>query len=170
MVWAMHAKVRKHAADDWFIFCREVYQCPLFTDFQLIGGISATVEIDESKFSKMKGKENMNELWVLGGIERGTNKCFFRVVLRRTKDCLLAVIKERTLLGSIINSDSWKEYDMLNVENFEHLRVNHSSQYLCPETGTHSNTIEAMWSRIKCPLRNTPHRVSEFDSSLYEYI
>lgn len=65
-----------------------------------------TVEIDESKFGKMKygrGKPVKGQ-WVFGGVATGTNKCFFRVVERRTKEELLAVIKEWVLPGSTIIS------------------------------------------------------------------
>ncbi|GFY16478.1 mitotic-spindle organizing protein 2A [Trichonephila clavipes] len=71
-----------------------------------IGGVDAIVEVDESKFGKMKyGKGRpVNGKWVFGGTERNSNKCFFRVVPCRKKECLLAVIKEWVLPGTTIIS------------------------------------------------------------------
>lgn len=165
-------KVGDHAATDWYSMCREVCQCVLATEFQPIGGKGVTVEIDESKFGKMKyGKGRyVKGLWVFGGVERGTNKCFFRVVEFRSKECLLTVIKECILPGTSIISDCWKAYDCLEDEGFKHERVNHSLTYVCPETGAHTNTIEALWSAIKRDLRKTPHKAGEFDSYLAEYM
>ena len=44
-----------------------------------LGGYSKIVEIDESVFGKMKyGRGRpVNGKWVFGGIEKGSNKCFF---------------------------------------------------------------------------------------------
>ncbi|GFY19917.1 mitotic-spindle organizing protein 2A [Trichonephila clavipes] len=107
-----------------------------------IGGVNVIVEIDESKFGKMKyGKgKPVDGKWVFGGIERGTNRCFFRVVERRTKEELLCVIKEWVLPGN-------------------------------PDTGAHTNSIEGTWSAIKRFLRNhTSHAEGMFDHYLEEYL
>ena len=59
-----------------------------------LGGKSVIVEIDESKFGKTKygGNRPVDGQWIFGGIERGTNKCFFKVVDKRNKDTLLPII------------------------------------------------------------------------------
>ena len=43
------------------------------------GGVNV-VEINESKIGEMKYRRGkpVNRQWVFGGIERGTNKCFFQ--------------------------------------------------------------------------------------------
>ncbi|GFW71707.1 mitotic-spindle organizing protein 2A [Trichonephila clavipes] len=74
-----------------------------------LGGEEKIVEIDESMFGKMKyGKgKPVNGQWVFGGVERNSNKCFFRVVPNTTKEELLSVIKEWVVPGSVIISDCW---------------------------------------------------------------
>jgi transposase-like protein len=62
---------------------------------------------------------------VFGGVERGTGRLFMVPVEKRDKETLLAVIKHWILPGSTIYSDSWKAYDCLGKEGFEHLKVNH---------------------------------------------
>jgi hypothetical protein len=71
--------------------------------------------------------------WVLGGVERGSNKCFLWVVEQRDKDTLVTIIKASVLPGTTIISDCWRSYDTLKDENFEHLTVNHSREYKNPE-------------------------------------
>ncbi|GFW18360.1 putative isxo2-like transposase domain protein [Trichonephila clavipes] len=109
------------------------------------------VEIDESLFGKMKyGKgKPVNGQWVLGGVERNSNKCFVRVVPNQTKEELLSVIKEWVVPGSIINLDCWKAYNCLLHEGYQHLQVNHSLTFMDPKTGAHTNSIEGTCSAIK---------------------
>lgn len=44
------------------------------------------------------------------------------------------------------------------------------SKYVNPEKSAHTNTIEAMWSGIKCALQNTPHKAGKFGDYLGEYM
>ncbi|GFS49689.1 mitotic-spindle organizing protein 2A [Trichonephila inaurata madagascariensis] len=127
-------------------------------------------KIDESLFGKMKyGKRKpVKGQWVFGGVERNSNKCFFRVVPNRTKEELLSVIKEWVVPGSVIISDCWKAYNCLSHEEYQHLRVNPSLTFKDPETDDHTNSIEVTWSVIKRSLRN--HVEGEFDHYLAEYI
>ncbi|GFX23091.1 mitotic-spindle organizing protein 2A [Trichonephila clavipes] len=157
----------------WFMFCREVCMNAVVNDSVKIGGVNVIVEIDESKFGKMtygKGKPGDGK-WVFGGIERGTNRCFLRVVERRTKEELLCVIKEWVRPGNTIISDCWKAYKCFSDEGFKHLEVNHSVCFKDPDTGAHTNLIEGTWSAIKRCLRNhTSHAEGMFDHYLAEYI
>ncbi|GFW45406.1 DDE_Tnp_IS1595 domain-containing protein [Trichonephila clavipes] len=72
-------KLNKNTVIDWFMFCREVCMNAVVNESVKIGGVNVIVEIDESKFGKMKyGKgKPVDGKWVFGGIERGTNRCFF---------------------------------------------------------------------------------------------
>lgn len=68
-----------HTRVDWKNFAREVCLCILKQDSERIGGPGKHVEIDESKFGKRKyhrGKR-VDGVWVFGGIERESKKCFF---------------------------------------------------------------------------------------------
>ena len=62
---------------------------------------------------------------------------------------LLSVIKEYVHPGSIIISDCWKAYDCLEKEGFHHLTVNHSINFVDPQTHAHNNTIERRWRDTK---------------------
>ena len=58
-------------------------------------------------------------------------------------------------IGTTIISDCWRSYDCLNEEDFEHLTVNHSLNFVDPETGAHTQNIESLWWQIKHPLPDT---------------
>ncbi|XP_073996842.1 uncharacterized protein isoform X1 [Rhodnius prolixus] len=156
---------------DWRSFYREVCMEIVLNESSMLGGFGKIVEIDESKFGKKKYNRGKHEngRWVFGGVERGSNKCFFRVVETRDKGTLLDVIKTFILPGSTIYSDCWKSYDCLEDEGFQDLKVNHSLNFKDPETGVHNNAIEGTWSSIK---RQLPRRTTtgQFDSYLAEYM
>lgn len=101
-----------------------------------IGGEGMVVEIDEAKIGKRKynrGRE-ISGTWIFG-FERHTGKVFIVPVPNRTRETLLNVIKQWILPGTTIMSDMWRAYDCLNNEGFTHLRVNHSLNFVDPDTG-----------------------------------
>ena len=68
----------------------------------LIGGAGKTVEIDESKFGKMKYQRGryIEGQWIFGGICHETKACFLVPVERRDKDTLLPIIRTHILPGT----------------------------------------------------------------------
>ena len=76
----------------------------------------------------------MDGQWVFDGIERGMDKCIFKVVDKRNKGTLLPIIRDWVLPGSIIISDCWKAYDCLKDHDYGILHVNHSLYYKQLET------------------------------------
>lgn len=171
------ARVNKNTVTDWMNFCREVCMCICVHESSSLGGEGKIVEIDESLFGKRKynrGKR-VNGKWVFGGVERGSNECFFEVVGDRTKETLLEIIKRRILPGTEVISDYWRAYNCLQHEGYRKLRVNHKLHFKDPVTGAHTNTIEGLWSWIKRSLRGI-RRVrgnageDEYDPYLAEFM
>ncbi|CAC5426638.1 unnamed protein product [Mytilus coruscus] len=156
---------------DWYNYCREVCIEILKTDSEKIGGDSVIVEIDESKFGKRKyhkGRQVEGQ-WVFGGIERDSKKSFFATVENRTKETLLKLIKDNIKPGTTIISDCWKAYDCLGSEGFEHLKVNHSVNFVDPETGAHTNTIESTWRALKNHYQKYGTVKSLYDTDFSQY-
>ncbi|GFW83937.1 DDE_Tnp_IS1595 domain-containing protein [Trichonephila clavipes] len=89
---------------------------------------------------------------VFGGVERGSGKLFLVAVHNRTKETLLALIKEWIRPRRTVDSDCWKSYDCLAEENYVHLTVNHSYCFVDLVTQWHTNTIESVWRHIKASL------------------
>ena len=159
-----HLGLSKSTVTDWLNFCREVCMVCIEGQSRMIGGFGKIVEIDESKFVKRKyhrGKAKKCKDWVLGGICRETGECFMRIVPNRSKETLQKYIRKYVKPGSVIITDCWAAYTDIKemVDNdgneleYDHYTVNHSSEYVDPVTGAHTNTIEGMWAHVKrsCP-------------------
>ena len=141
----------KPTINDWASFCREVIVNWVFNKCGKIGGPGKTVEIDESKFGRRKYNVGrvVEGQWVFGGICRETRESFMVPVPDRTGDTLLAIIRENIEPGITIISDCWRAYDCLESEGYKHLKVNHSLNFVDPDTGAHTNTIERRWRDVK---------------------
>jgi len=102
-----------------------------------LGGPGCVVEIDEAKIGhrKYNRRRLLKGTWIFGGYERGSKKIFILPVEDRTEQTLLACIKEWIVPGTTVVSDCWKSYNCLNSEGFQHLTVNHSYNFVDPDTG-----------------------------------
>ena len=152
---------------DWYNFAREVCDTILQkTENNIIGGPGIVVEIDESKFGKRKFHKGrrVDGVWVFGGIERDSKKCFFTTVEDRKADTLVTIIKQHIKPGTTIISDCWKAYSSLNSEGFTHLTVNHSVNFVDPDSGAHTNTIESTWRALKKSLPRNGTQKTLYDS------
>ena len=139
-----------------------------------IGGPGIIVEIDESKFGKRKyHKGKMVEgVWIVGGVERTTNcRLFAERVTKRDEETLLDVIERNVLPGSIIHTDMWKGYNLISSKlDIIHKTVNHSKNFVNPETGTHTNTIEGTWNGIKIHVPGRARHKEKVDNHISEFI
>ena len=59
------------------------------------------------------------------------------------------MLKKYVAVGSIIHSDCWKGYANLDQQGYTHFTVNHSKNFVDPESGAHPNSIEGMWQKMK---------------------
>ena len=91
-------------------------------------------------------------------------------VERRDKETLIPIITERIANGTTIMSDCWKSYDCLSTMDFEHLTVNHSYNFVDPNTEAHTQNIENLWWQIKRQLPETYTRHEQLNLHLSEYI
>ena len=101
--------------------------------------------------------------WIFGGICRETKACFLVQVERRDKDTLLPIIRTRILPGTRVMSDMRKAYDCLQDEGYVHLTVNHSLNFVDPDTGAHTQGIENRWWCVKrgLPVQERPRNSSK---------
>jgi hypothetical protein len=92
---------------DYFNFIREVLIFWTHNNSEQIGGEGKIVEIDEAKIGKRKynGGRYLEGQWVLGGIERASNKFFLAAVEDRTANTLVGIIKDKIKPGMTIYSD-----------------------------------------------------------------
>jgi len=101
---------------------------------------------------------------------RETKACFLVPVGQRDKDTLLPIIPAHILPGTRVISDMWKAYDCLKDEGYSHLTVNHSLNFVDPDTGGHTQRIENTWwgDRQSMPRKGTSKDL--FESYLQEWL
>lgn len=158
---------------DYKHYCREIcYNIVADNSENAIGGPGKIVEIDESKFGKTKYEvgRRIEGQWVFGGICRQDRTVFLECVESRDADTLIPIIKQRIKPGTTIISDCWRSYDRLSREDFEHLTVNHSYNFVDPDTGAHTQNVENLWWQIKRQLPETFSRHNLLYLHLAEYM
>ncbi|KFD50685.1 hypothetical protein M513_08492, partial [Trichuris suis] len=166
MVRFVHAWSRKYGTTDfcknmlgmtaqavtkWKSRIREIAAQSLLWSPLRIGGLGFIVEIDESLFSKSKGHRGRAypQQWVLGGVCRETGQCYLVPVEDRSGDTVLPIIRDHVRPGTTIMTDKWRAYNGLSRVGYTHLQVNHSENFVDPETGCHTQTIEPLWAQLK---------------------
>src|ERR1700733_13332876 len=64
---------------------------------------------------------------------------------------LFPIIRARIKPDAVVYSDSFQAYDVLDVSEFRHMRINHREQFA--DRGNHINGIENFWNQAKRHLR-----------------
>ena len=67
----------------------------------------------------------------------------------RTSATLLSEIQKHINPESTIISDSFSSYHILQRNGYDHQMVNHSQNFVDPQTGAHTQNIERMWRSLK---------------------
>ena len=103
-----------------------------------LGGPGKIIEIDESLYAKVKHSRGIS------------GKCYMQVVPDRKGPTLLSVKYDRCLARSIIYSDCWSSYNKTSkLRDYKHQTVNHTYNFLGPDTGTCINRIGSLWNASK---------------------
>lgn len=144
----------------WHQYFRDVCAQHIVQNPQQIGGPNEIVEIDETCLSKRKynrGRLMRPNQWMFGGIQRGTRRAFMQLVDRRDAATLLPIIQQFVLPGTTIMSDLWRAYGGIQglPQGYQHLTVNHSINFVDPNTGAHTQSIESTWNRFKSKVKKS---------------
>ena len=148
-------KVSRKTVIEWFIFFREACMTTLIDNNEQIGGPGIEVEIDESKFGKRKyyRGHRVEGQWIFGGREKyDKSKVFMIPVVDRKKSTLVPLIQKWIKPGTIIHSDCWKSYDCLKKMGYTHVTVNHSKEFINPDSAACTNGIESDWRHAKVSM------------------
>lgn len=117
--------------------------------------VSGEVEIDESYFGgHRKGKHGRGatgKVTVFGILKRG-GKVYTVMPPNLKRETLLPIIREKVVPDSVVYTDGYNVYDILDVSGFRHHRIDHSNAYV-EERHNHINGIENFWNQAKRTLR-----------------
>ncbi len=144
--------VNRHTATSYYHRLREViaFNLSLATPELLAG----EVELDESYFGgHRKGKRGRGapgKVPVFGLLKRG-GKVHAVMISNASRATLMPIIKQRVKPDSVVYTDSFAAYDVLDVAGFRHHRVNHRERFV--DRRTHINGIENFWNQAKRYLR-----------------
>lgn len=144
--------ISKNCTLKWNKCLREVCANILLGNPVIIGGPNMTVEIDESVFTRRKHAVGrvFPQQWVFGGICRETRECFMTTVPDRSANTLIPIIAQHIRPGTTVISDMWRAYSgVANIPGLIHQTVNHSHNFVDPETGAHTQMIERCWRSAK---------------------
>ena len=127
-----------------------------------LGGEGVVCQIDESLFRhKQKyhvGRVPERELWVFGIADTRYTpaKIHLSLVVNRSAATLLPIISTVCLPGTIIHSDQWAAYrNIASSLNFIHQTVNHTTNFVDPVSGAHTQSIESYWNKIKLRIKKS---------------
>jgi hypothetical protein len=138
---------------------------------QKIGGPNKTVEIDDSKFRRLKYNRGhaVKGQWVFGGVERESGRTFLVPVPYRTADTLMAVICNWMEPGTTVISGCWAAYRDIAAHGYTHFIVDHSISFVDEHTVAHTNTTESTWRHVKACL-NPYNRTGDYIYHLAHYM
>jgi len=144
------AGVNRHSATLFYQKLREIIVVELAEVFPEQGAF----EVDESYFGGVRkgkrGRGAAGKVPVFGILKRG-GKVYTQMIPDTTSNTLFNAMKTRILPDSIVYTDCYRSYDILDVSLFHHHRINHS--VLFADAHNHINGIENFWNQAKRNLR-----------------
>ena len=112
------------------------------------------IEVDESYFGgKRKGKRGRGaagKVPVFGILKRG-GRVYTKVIPDVRSATLMRILEQKIVPDSIVYTDSLGTYNVLDVSDFHHVRINHSELFAAGRN--HINGIENFWNQAKRHLR-----------------
>jgi transposase len=112
------------------------------------------IEVDESYFGvRRKGKRGRGAAGktpVFGLLQRG-GRVYKKIIPDASSATLMPIIERKFIPDSIVYSDCWRSYNVLDVSDFKHFRINHSKLFV--DKKNHINGIENFWNQAKRHMR-----------------
>ena len=112
------------------------------------------IEVDESFFGgKRKGQRGRaaaGKAPVFGLLKRG-GKVYTKIMADASSSTLYPIIERKVIPDSIVCSDCWRGYNVLDMSEFRHFRINHSK--LFADRHNHISGIKNFWNQAKRHMR-----------------
>jgi len=112
------------------------------------------VEVDESYFGGVRkgkrGRGAAGKVAVFGLLKRAGK--VHAVMIEDTRAATLAgIIRACVKPDSLVYTDAYRSYNVLDVSEFRHLRITHTERFV--DAANHINGIENFWNQAKRNLR-----------------
>lgn len=144
--------INKSSSAYYFQRLREIIAYQLEREAQEV--FEGEIEVDESYFGgTRKGKRGRGaggKIPVFGLLKRG-GRVYTKIIPDASSATLMPIIECKVIPDSIVYSDSWRGYNVLDVSEFKHYRINHSQLFAREQN--HINGIENFWNQAKRHMR-----------------
>ncbi len=124
--------------------------------------LGGEVEVDETYVGGhrpgVRGRGAAGKTVVLGMLDRDGD-VITRVVPNVRRATLQPIIEANVVKGSTVHTDELASYDGLDAKGYTHRTVNHGAREYARD-GSHVNSIEGYWSRLKASISGTHVHVS----------
>ena len=87
--------------------------------------------------------------WVIG-IHQSKKHVRFIRVQNRSQETVKLVLNKYIQMGSHVWTDSFKSHNDCSMAGYVHQSVNHSQNFVDPDTGAHTQGIKRAWLDAKC--------------------
>ena len=108
------------------------------------------IEVDESYFGGVRkgprGRGAAGKVPVFGLLKRG-GKVYALPTTDTAEKTLLPIIRRKIRPDSVVYTDGHPSYNVLDVSEFHHVRINHSEHFANEKN--HINGIENFWNQAK---------------------
>ena len=124
-----------------------------------MGGPGIICEVDESMFSykpkNHRGRSPEEPRWVFGIFDTSFLPAlsYMEFVENRSAETLIPIIQRICIPGTIIHADGWRAYQALPNFGYAFSSVNHSLNFVDPNTGVHTQHIESYWAKKKLRVK-----------------
>ena len=112
--------------------------------------LDGEIEVDEAYFGGRRkgerGRGAAGKLPVFGLLKRAGG-VYTQVIPDASSHRLMPIIENKVVADSIVYSDNGRGYNVLEVSDFKHYRINHAK--LFGDKRTHINGIENFWKQAK---------------------
>jgi transposase-like protein len=173
--WELHRSLGITQKTAWFMLHRVRLGMQDTTTGGKLGG---EVEVDETfiggkarnmhadvKARKIQGRRGPEGKAIVAAVLERGGKVRARVVDKRKKKDLQALVRENVTPGSVLYSDALRSYDGLS-EEFKHEVIDHAVEYV--RENVHTNGMENFWSLLKRGIGGTYISVEPYH--LFRYV
>jgi transposase-like protein len=173
--WEIHRAMGVTQKTAWFMLQRARLA---MQDSNTGGKLSGEVEVDESfiggkarnmhkdvKARKIQGRRGPEGKAIVAAVLERGGKVRAKVVDKRKKKDLQALVRDNVEAGSSLYSDALRSYDGLDGE-FAHQVVDHAIEYV--NGNVHTNGLENFWSLLKRGMKGTYVSVEPYH--LFRYV